>query len=234
MAGIKICIVEDEVLIAELAKRQLEQRGHVVTDMCISYEEAIHCAENNPPDLFIIDIRLYGEKSGIDLAAYLAQNSLIPYIFLTSQYDSDIVEKAIATSPFGYVTKPFNKETLWTSVEAAVSLAKSQKFNGEKLQVFDGKKHVIIKQNDLVYVKSEHVYLHLHLLEGSTLLIRNSKSDFLNLLDDKLFIEPHRSFIVNRRFVTGWDSNELFLEGGLTIPISRDKRVEVLEILEGK
>lgn len=37
MTGIKICIVEDEVLIAELVRRQLEQRGHIVTEMCISY-----------------------------------------------------------------------------------------------------------------------------------------------------------------------------------------------------
>ena len=232
MTGIRICIVEDEVLIAELVRRQLEQRGHIVTEMCISYEEAVYSAEHNPPDLFIIDIRLYGEKSGIDLASYLAEHSIIPYIFLTSQYDSEIVEKAIATSPFGYVTKPFNKETLWTTVEAAVSLAKSQKFNGEKIKVFDGKKHVIIKQNELVYIKSEHVYLQLYLLEGSHVIIRTSKADFLALLDDHLFINPHRSYIVNRRFITAWDKNKLVLEGGFQIPISREKSNEVLEILE--
>jgi CheY-like chemotaxis protein len=79
--------------------------------MCISYEEAVYSAEHNPPDLFIIDIRLYGEKSGIDLTSYLAEHSIIPYIFLTSQYDSEIVEKPLpphplAMSPSLLIKKP--------------------------------------------------------------------------------------------------------------------------------
>ena len=91
---------------------------------------------------------------------------------------------------------------------------------------------MIIKQNELVYIKSEHVYLQLYLLEGSHVIIRTSKADFLALLDDHLFINPHRSYIVNRRFITAWDKNKLVLEGGFQIPISREKSNEVLEILE--
>ena len=88
MNNLKVLIVEDEVLIAETIRMYLEELNYIVTAICISYEEAIETFHLNTPDLGLLDIRLFGSKSGIDVAHYL----YIPvnkhqYVFLTSQFD---------------------------------------------------------------------------------------------------------------------------------------------------
>ena len=75
MSTLKILIVEDEILIAETIKLYLEEKGHIIQDICISYREATRAIEREQPDLVVLDIRLYGEKSGIDVAKYIKQQS---------------------------------------------------------------------------------------------------------------------------------------------------------------
>jgi DNA-binding response OmpR family regulator len=96
--SLRIQIIEDEVLIAETIRMHLEDQGHEVCNISISYEEAVEAFANDRPDLAIIDIRLYGEKSGIDYARYLfEQTNRIPFIFLTSQQDRRIFNLAVET-----------------------------------------------------------------------------------------------------------------------------------------
>jgi len=71
MPPAKILIVEDEILIAETIKTYLNERGHIITEIAISYEEAIDAYQREQPDVILLDVRLYGKKSGIDVAEYL-------------------------------------------------------------------------------------------------------------------------------------------------------------------
>lgn len=45
----------------------------------------------------------------------------MPFIYLTSYSDKAIMDRAKATSPSGFIVKPFNKNTLLASLEIAVS-----------------------------------------------------------------------------------------------------------------
>ena len=68
----------------------------------ISYEEAFQAYNLRRPDLVLLDIRLYGTKSGIDFAAYLKEQvNGPPFIFLSSQNDQKILEQALETNPYG-------------------------------------------------------------------------------------------------------------------------------------
>ncbi|MEE9440496.1 MAG: response regulator, partial [Candidatus Thermoplasmatota archaeon] len=134
----KVLIVEDEVLTSDLIRRYLIERGHLVTDQCLSYEEAVTSFHNEKPDVALIDIRLYGQKSGIDLASYLSSQPNCPtLIFLTAQYDQLTVEKALGTQPDGYLTKPIQKESLWTTIETA------QRIQGHQLDDKSVHQHII-------------------------------------------------------------------------------------------
>ena len=230
MKSISVTIVEDELLIAESIRIYLIERGHQVVDICISYEEAIASLNNNPPDIFLLDIRLYGDKSGIDVAHHIAQNTSIPYVFLTSQYDEVILKRAITTSPFGYLTKPFRKETLWTTIEASFHLSEGQKSSEVYLQVFDGQKNHKVSLKEIIYIKSEHVYIEIFLNSGESILIRKTITDFLETLNDDNFLMPHRSFIVNTKYINSWDQNNIYLNT-VEIPISRSRKKSVLETL---
>ena len=104
---LNILIVEDEVLIAQMLKLHLQEKGYSVQAICISYQEAVENYQQQHPDLVLLDIRLYGQKSGIDFAHFLLeQPKKTPFVYLTSQYDRRIFDLALQTNPYGYITKP--------------------------------------------------------------------------------------------------------------------------------
>ena len=159
MTPTKVLIVEDELLIAETIRLYLNERGHSVTNIAISFDEAIEFYEEEKPDVILLDVRLYGEKSGIDFANYLAQKkSKVPFVFLTSQFDKRIVESAMTTNPNGYLTKPIQKESLWTTIELAYNQAISIETE-TKLQINDGTKTHVLNSDEILYITSDHVYV---------------------------------------------------------------------------
>jgi len=230
MKAISVTIVEDELLIVESIKIYLNERGHSVAHICISYDEAIASLTQREPDLFLLDIRLYGPKSGIQVAEYIALHTSIPYIFLTSQYDEVILKQAIATSPYGYLTKPFRKETLWTTIEAAYNLAEGQRKADNVIQLFDGQKNHNIPIKEIVCIKSEHIDIKIFLASGESILIRNTITDILETLNSVDFIMSHRSFIVNTKWITSWDQNNIYIKE-MEIPISRSRKKGVFDLL---
>lgn len=117
----KVLIVEDEPLIAEGIKLHLSDSSFTVSSMAYDPDEAIQALKSGHPDIAILDINLEAEKDGIEIAKYITDNNPIPFIYLTSYSDSHTMERAKATSPAGFIVKPFNKKTLLATLEIAVS-----------------------------------------------------------------------------------------------------------------
>lgn len=230
MNSLKILIVEDEVLIAETIKIYLEQRGHTCTDAVITCDAAVKSINTLRPDVVLIDIVLFGEKSGIDLAEEIVKNGYqIPFVFLTSQYDERILNKAIALYPQGYLIKPIQKESLWTTIELA-----NNNFNTtldkNKLCIEDGSDKYFMELDDILYINADHVYVKIVTKSQGSKIVRSSLSKIYQLLDEKQFVHCHRSFIVNLKHVSKFDEHS-FLVNNETVPISRSKRDEVKDTL---
>jgi DNA-binding NarL/FixJ family response regulator len=121
MSAIRILIVEDEPLIAENIAMYLDNHDFTVSGIAYDDEEALQELKSNPPDAALLDVNLESVKDGIDIAEYINENNRIPFIFLTSYSDKTIVERAKRTNPSGYIVKPFNEQTLYTTLEIALS-----------------------------------------------------------------------------------------------------------------
>ncbi|MBK7880951.1 MAG: response regulator transcription factor [Saprospiraceae bacterium] len=222
MKSLNILIVEDEILIAETIKLYLQEANHKVCTICISYDEAITAFHLHSPDLVLLDIRLFGEKSGIDVANYL--KSIEPkslYIFLTSQHDKRILDLALKTIPYGYIAKPLQKETLWTSIEAAYQLFTFHYKEPEKIEISDGKENYKLNVNEILYIQADHVYSHIFLEKDKKLIIRKAIQYLHDLLSPTLFVRCHRSFIINTEFVKKWNREVVEMSNGTIIPISK-------------
>lgn len=225
MNTLQILIVEDEVLIAELFSNYLKSFGHVVTGIALSYDEAIIKYNLHKPDLVLLDIRLYGEKSGIDFAQFLLNDpEPVPFIYLTSQYDQRTLKLAIETNPYGYLTKPIRKETLWTSIEAAYRLYRSKNKPNYQIDVFDGKVIHSLDIDEILYIKADHVYAQVVLLDGKSIHTRKSIKQLLNDLKGNIMIQVHRSYLVNRYQIKLRSQNQITLSNNQSIPVSRTKR----------
>lgn len=233
MKELKLLIVEDEILIAETIKIYLEAKGHQVLKIAISYDEAVRAYQLRKPDLVLLDIRLYGKSSGIDVAKFiLEQKESVPFIYLTSQYDQRILNQALTTNPYGYLTKPIQKESLWTSIESAYNLYLSKHADDKIITIQDGKINYQVKVNEILFVQANHVYSKIVYTQQKELVIRKSIQQVMECLDFDFIIYCHRSYLVNTRFITSWNQDEIIINEEFTIPISRSRKNDILERLK--
>ncbi len=119
----KILIVEDDRLIALDYELSLEKLGFAVTSIVDTGEDAIEHAENERPDLVLMDINLKSKMDGIDAAGVIYAEFRIPVIFVTAFSQSQLIERAKKTGSFGFLLKPFNRAELYAMVEMALDKA---------------------------------------------------------------------------------------------------------------
>lgn len=120
MSNINVLIVEDEPLIAEDIAQGLEKNDFAVSAIVYTKEDALEQLNTNLPDMVLLDINLSGKMSGIDIAEKINTVYNIPFIFITSYSDKNTLEKAKHTEPCGYIVKPFNEASLYSTLEIAL------------------------------------------------------------------------------------------------------------------
>jgi len=146
MEKYKIIIVEDDEITSMNLNMSLQKQGYIVTDICDNTQEAKQCVSKNKPDIIIIDISLQDTSDGIELAKEIKENYDIPFIFLTSYSDDNIISQAKLTEPYGYIVKPFDPGSLHATIQMAlfkfhqenerkedINILKVDKLNLEKL-----------------------------------------------------------------------------------------------------
>ena len=127
MRKTQIMVVEDESIIAKDIEMSLHKLGYSVCSLASSGEEAIRKAEENRPDLVLMDIVLQGEMSGVEAAGQIRSQFDIPVIYLTAYADKETLNLAKITEPFGYMLKPFEEKKTHTAIEMALYKHKREK-----------------------------------------------------------------------------------------------------------
>lgn len=234
MSKVKILVVEDEIIIADDICDTLEILGYAPLEPAINYTEAIERIEAESPDIAILDIQLSGKKTGIDLAKKIKNEYNFPFIFLTSNADSLTINKAKKVIPPAYLVKPFTKDDLYTSIE--ISLFNFAGKSGQSVSddvvikdaLFFKNKGVFIKLrfDDILLMKSDHVYVEFLLKDKSRQVVRTSLNDVISKVDNR-FIRVHRGYIINTEFLTEIDPNSVRIENDL-IPIGKKYRSDLL------
>jgi len=121
MTSQSILVVEDESVVAQDIQNSISRIGHEVAGWATTAEEAIALAEENHPDLVLMDIRLGGEVDGITAAERIRQSFDIPVIFLTAFADDETLARVKLVGPFGYILKPFDESDLRIAIEIGAS-----------------------------------------------------------------------------------------------------------------
>jgi PAS domain S-box-containing protein len=127
MAGARILVVEDEWLVSQGIKENLQDLGYEVTGTVASGEEALEMAAARPPDLVLMDILLRGDMDGINAAEHLRHMFQVPVVFLTAYADPQTLGRAKVTEPYGYLLKPFEIRELHSAVEIALYKSQAEK-----------------------------------------------------------------------------------------------------------
>ena len=83
-------------------------------------KDAVKLAESKKPNLVLMDIMIHGDFDGIATAGYIYRHYNIPVVYLTANSDQNTFNRAKATSPFGFVLKPFEERELQITIEMAL------------------------------------------------------------------------------------------------------------------
>lgn len=236
MHKIRILIVEDEMLIAANIAMQLENYGYEIVGIIPRGEEALKVVANEQPDLVLMDINLKGEIDGIQTAIAMQKTGKIPVIYLTANTDDAHFNRAKATNPYAFISKPFKKLDLQHAVELAVERILREnnepKTEQNKLVLDD---RIFVKQNDLMckilisdilYLEADRNYCQVYTKDKNYLLV-NTLRNMEDKLPAETFQRIHRSFIVNLNFVNEFNHSNITV-GSKILPLSKELRPELM------
>jgi two-component system, response regulator PdtaR len=113
---VRILVVEDDFLIGTLIETALIEAGFALVAVALSAEEAIAAAAAERPALAIMDIRLAGQRDGIDAAIELFRDYGIRCIFATAYQDEAAQRRAQPAAPLAWLRKPYTMATLVETV----------------------------------------------------------------------------------------------------------------------
>jgi PAS domain S-box-containing protein len=115
-----VYVVEGEALIAMELADQLARLGYQVCGVAAAGEQALPEILIAMPDLVLMDIRLAGKLTGVEVAAQLRVRADIAVVFLTAYSDPELLRAAGETEPHGFLVKPFDERSLHATIEMAL------------------------------------------------------------------------------------------------------------------
>jgi len=177
-------------------------------------------------DAVLMDLDWKKEKTGIDFAEELLNQSPDTKIIYVTAYTLDYVEDIfLQTSNLsGFLMKPVKLEQLKRNLE------KVQKQN----QMTDGKLMIQYKGNTYIISNNDILYLESHLHKSQIVTSEHvyECTERLESLAERLsenFLMCHKSFVVNMDHVHEFGSKGILLDNGELIPVSKKRYHEAKE-----
>jgi two-component system LytT family response regulator len=186
------------------------------------FEEARNVISEERPDLLFLDIDLNGLTS-LDLLKTIGYQPMV--IFITSHTDFAI--KAFELNAVDYLLKPISLERLTKAIEKVTNKWEdtsfvddyNTKFTADHIILlsFDNKMS-FVRIKDINYIEAYGNYTKVNLADSKLSVTYNSIKNWDTKLPEDLFIQIHRSTIVNLHNVTKiekWanDTGRLYLKG---------------------
>ncbi len=106
--GVRILLVEDELLVGLQARSELETAGHKVVGLAANLRTGMELAQNLGFDVALLDIRL-GDEDSLPIAEELRDRNL-PFAFVTGFEDEAILPPHLRSVP--RFPKPYKIETI--------------------------------------------------------------------------------------------------------------------------
>lgn len=215
----KILLVEDDFLNRRISKKVLIENGYVVFE-AKNVKEAIQILAKETIDLAVLDINLgEHEENGISFGQTLNSQYTIPFIYLTAYENPEIINSAIATTPFSYLTKPFKNTDLVMSVGLALLQSAQKKKHQPTIVVKDEEYNINLPMNEINHIESDGNYLLIYTNE-KVYKCRSTIKQMLDQLPESSFAQTHRAFIVNKNKIEKFTVKEVIVNNTL-IPVSK-------------
>ena len=241
-------IVEDELHSRETLRGLLDRycRNVEVVAEADSYRGGLEVIREHKPDVVFLDIQM-PDGSGFKMLEELDEVDF--EIIFTTAFDQFAI-KAIKYSALDYLLKPIDphelvratkkvenklsKHTVDQNIQVLLDNIKSRDAESHKIVLSTSEKIHVIETDQIIRCESDNYYTNFFLADGKKILVSKTLKENEELLSDHNFIRPHKSHLVNVKFIKGFlrsDGGYIELTDGSKIPVSRRKREKIIEVI---
>jgi two-component system LytT family response regulator len=246
-----ILIVDDEERARSLLRGIIEDYFASGKSYCINeasnLDEAVSLIKQERPELIFMDIEMPGGQ-GTDLLKRLPKEEICFHLVFTTAYQ-EFALKAFEMNALDYLLKPIrpqkvkelikrieeekNQESIQEQLDLLRSSLMTRNFEKIGLPLADGVEFVPI--DEIIQMEADGMYTTISLKSGQKKVISKPLKHFVELLEEnKSFLKPHRSHLINMRFLKQYsnrDGGYLVLDNDKIVPIARNRKQDVLDSL---
>jgi len=210
---IRCIVIDDE----EMARRLLEKYIAKIPNLKLmdSFEnplEALTLLSNDSVDLVFLDIQM-PEIKGTDFARSIHKN--VKIIFTTAY--SEYALEGFELSAMDYLLKPITFNRFLAAVQKYPEVKDLS--SETTISIKSGYDLIKVPTADIRFIMSESEYV-TYFLKDRKIMSYNSLKSLEIQLDSSNFMRVHRSYIVNKSFISGISGRNLLL-GDTKIPVSK-------------
>lgn len=237
--NIKIFIVEDEPLIVNSLRIDLEEMGYWCVGHSDRAEDAYVKIKFVEPDIILMDININGAIAGIQLATTLVKENInSSIIFLTSLEDDETFKSTLKLRPFDFLTKPASRTKLRRVLDLCIANKTKTESSNQEEQIIIKEKNILKKINkaDIQFIEVQDKYcLVYHEFSSPAIKLRSSLTDLLQEHSLDHLMQVHRSYVVNTDKISSYDitMNKIIIAEH-HIPVSKSYKEKVLRHFQAK
>ncbi len=116
----EVLVVDDEFLIVKLLCIYVEEMGLKVCGTAAEADQAIRLAQEHRPAVVLMDMRLRGEKDGVDAAMAIHETVGSKVIFITGSSEPSTINRIELDHPAAVLFKPVSDRQVRAAIEAAM------------------------------------------------------------------------------------------------------------------
>ncbi len=205
MPKIRILATEDDPIHEEKLRMTMDLLKYDLIDVIADPHQVIPVINATNPDILLMDIDLNSDISGIELSNKINELFDIPIVYLTSFQDTKTFIKAKKTHPAAYITKPYKTNELQRSIELAVFSKERNDAVSPIPNIVNYTNHLFIKDgsslikvllSEIALIEAYDKYCYIH-TANKKFMLKERLKNIAEHLPDHLFIQVHRSFIIN-------------------------------------
>lgn len=231
---IKVVLVEDEPIIAADLSCLLKKNNVEVIDIFEDGISVLSYLEHNHPDLILMDVQLYGDLDGIDVANRISGLYSIPIIFLTSNTDTKTFNRAKLSTPHAFLSKPFRIRDVMHAIHLAMEshdptdLEYSEQLD-DRIFIRNNEALDKVMYQDILYLKADGAYTHIVTRDKEYIVSQTLKKVEGRIKNRDIF-RIHRSYVVNIKKIDKITDGSVHIYS-TKIPVSRSYREFLLSRL---
>jgi len=225
MSLIHCLIIDDEPPALKILQKYIDSVSQLkLVGKCENAFQAMGYLQNYQIDLLFLDIKM-PKLTG---TAFVKTLKHPPKVIFTTAYSEYAVE-AFELDVVDYLLKPFSFERFMKAVNKVIFREQGDRDLSEDSSIQNSPEFIYLRADrkmikifldDIIYAESLKDYIRIHRTGNTPLIVKQTISNFEEMLPDHLFIRIHRSFIVSLFKITAYTQHDVEI-GDIEIPIGR-------------